>query len=193
VVALDIDTRFLAPLTAPGLETVALDVTEEPLPRGEFDLVHARLLLEHFPARADVLSNMIAATKPGGWVLVEDLDWATAVVLDPPSDVHRRVAGAIRSLLCRHGYDPHYGRSLPRRLRAAGLSAVGTRAESIQVDADPVAGIPQWELLADQFAPHLVSSGLVDQHDLDEFHALLHDGHTVCFAPLMVSCWGRVA
>ena len=103
------------------------------------------------------------------------------------------MAGAIRSLLCRHGYDPHYGRSLPRRLRSAGLTHVGTRAESIQVDADPAAGIPQWELLADQFAPHLLSSGLVDQHDLDAFHALLHDGRTVCFAPLMISCWGRVA
>jgi len=192
VVALDIDTRFLEPLAAPQLETVALDVTEQPLPQGEFDLVHARLLLEHFPSRGDVLSNLIAAARPGGWVLVEDLDWATAMVLDPPSDVHRRVAGAIRSLLCRHGYDPHYGRSLPRRLRAAGLSDVGTRAESIQVDADPVAGVPQWELLAEQFAPHLLSSGLVDQHDLDAFHALLHDGHTVCFAPLMVSCWGKV-
>jgi SAM-dependent methyltransferase len=192
VVALDIDTRFLAPLAAPQLETVALDVTEQPLPRGEFDLVHARLLLEHFPARGDVLSNMIAATKPGGWVLVEDLDWATAMVLDPPSDVHRRVASAIRSLLCRHGYDPHYGRSLTRRLRAAGLSDVGTRAESIQVDADPLTGVPQWELLAAQFADHLLASGLVDQADLDAFHELLHDGHTVCFSPLMVSCWGRV-
>src|SRR6185437_5900271 len=102
VVALDIDTRFLEPLAAPQLETLALDVTEQPLPRGEFDLVHARLLLEHFPARGDVLSNMIAAAKPGGWVLVEDLDWATAMVLDPPSDVHRRVASAIRSVLCCH-------------------------------------------------------------------------------------------
>jgi SAM-dependent methyltransferase len=193
VVALDIDSRFLEPLTAPHLETGTLDVTEQALPPGEFDLVHARLLLEHFPARGDVLSNMIGAAKPGGWVFLEDLDWATALVIDPPSDVHRRVASAIRSLFSRHGYDPHYGRSLPRRLRAAGLSDVGTRAESIRVDADPVLGVPQWELLADQFAPQLLSSGLVDQHDLDAFHELLHDGCTVCFAPLMVSCWGRVA
>jgi hypothetical protein len=55
-----------------------------------------------------------------------------------------------------------------------------------------VLGVPQWELLADQFAPHLLSAGLVDEADLEAFHALLHDGHTVCFAPLMVSCWGRV-
>lgn len=192
VVAVDIDTRFLEPLAAPGLEVLSLDVTAEPLPPGEFDLVHARLLLEHLPGRGDVLGNMIAAAKPGGWVVIEDLDWATAMVVDPPSDVHRRVTTGVRSVFTRHGYDPHYGRTLPRRLRAAGLSEVGTRAESIQVDADPVAGIPQWELLVDQFAPQMLSSGLLDQHDVDAFHELLHDGQTVCFAPLMVSCWGRV-
>ncbi len=192
VVALDIDTRFLEPLESPQLEVVAVDASTEPLPREQFDLVHARLLLEHLPARSEVLANMIQATKPGGWVLVEDFDWVTALVIDPPSDVHRRVASAIRSLLSRHGYDPHYGRTLPRCLRSAGLTNVVTRAESIQVDADPVLGIPQWELLAEQFAPPLLSSGLVDRSDLDAFHELLHDGHTVCFAPLMVSCWGRV-
>jgi SAM-dependent methyltransferase len=193
VAACDIDTRFLEPIASAQLEAVALDVTEQPLPRAEFDLVHARLLLEHLPARGDVLGKMIEATKPGGWVLVEDFDWATAMVVDPASDVHRRVATAIRSVLARHGYDPHYGRTLPRRLRAAGLGDIGTRAEAIQVDADPIDGVPQWELLADQFAPYLLSSGLVDQADLDAFHELLHDGATVCFAPLMVSCWGRVS
>ncbi|MBV9802039.1 MAG: methyltransferase domain-containing protein [Solirubrobacterales bacterium] len=192
VVALDVDTRFLEPLAGPGLEPVALDVTRSPLPEGAYDLVHARLVLEHLPERGHVLANMIRATQPGGWVLIEDFDWATALVVDPPSDVHRRVASAIRSVLSRRGYDPHYGRSLPRRLRAAGLTNIATRAESIQVDADPVQGIPQWELLADQLAPHTLAAGLTDQHELDAFHALLHDGRTVCFAPLMVSCWGQV-
>lgn len=192
VVALDVDTRFLDPLAGPNLESVELDVTERPLPTAEFDLVHARLLLEHLPARGEVLASMIQAAKPGGWVLVEDFDWVTALVIDPPSGVHGRVAGAIRSLFARHGYDPDFGRSLPRRLRAAGLGDVGTHAQSMLVDADPVNGVPQWELLADQLAPALLAAGLVGQEDLDAFHALLHDGHTVCFAPLMVSCWGRV-
>lgn len=193
VVALDVDTRFLDPLAGPHLESVALDVTERPLPTAEFDLVHARLLLETLPARGEVLANMIRATKPGGWVLVEDFDWATALVIDPSSDIHGRVATAIRSLFTRHGYDPLFGRSLPRRLRVAGLNDVGTHAQSILVTADPVKGVPQWELLADQLAPALLSAGLLGQEDLDAFHALLHDGHTVCFAPPMVSCWGRVS
>jgi hypothetical protein len=135
---------------------------------------------------------MIGATKPGGWVLVEDFDWATALVIDPPSAVHSRVAKAIQLLFTRHGYDAFFGRSLPRRLRAAGLGGVGTQAQSAVVDADPVNGAPQWELLADQLAPALLAADLVGQEDLDAFHTLLHDGHTVCFAPLMVSGWGQV-
>lgn len=193
VAALDVDTRFLDRLAGPHLEPVAFDVTERPLEPAEFDLVHARLLLEHLPARGEVLASMIRATRPGGWVLVEDFDWATALVIDPPSDVHSWVATAIQALFARHGYDPFFGRSLPGRLRTAGLDAVGTHAQAIVVDADPVNGVPQWELLADQLAPALLAAGLVGQEDLDAFGALLHDGHTVCFAPLMVSCWGRVS
>jgi SAM-dependent methyltransferase len=192
VVAVDLNTRFLEPLAGPHLEPVAVDVTNRALPRAEFDLVHSRLLLEHLPARGEVLANMIRAARPGGWVLVEDFDWSTALVIDPPSDVHSRVVRAVRSAFTRHGYDPHFGRSLPRRLRAAGLTDVTTRAESIQVEADPIHGVPQWELLADQLAPQLLAAGMVDQEDLDAFHRVLHDGHTVCFAPLMVSCWGQV-
>jgi len=192
VAAVDIDTRFLDRLAGPHLEPVSLDVTDRPLPKAEFDLVHARLLLEHLPARDEVLASMIRATKPGGWLLIEDFDWVTAPVIDPPSAVHRRVADAIRSLFTRHGYDPFLGRTLPRRLRAAGLDGVSANAQSILVDADPVRGVPQWELLADQLAPALIAAGLVEQDDLDAFHDLLHDGHSVCFAPLMVSCWGQV-
>ncbi len=191
VVAADIDTRFLEPLASGNLSAIALDVTKQPLPSDQFDLVHARLLLEHLPARDEALASMIRATTPGGWVLVEDFDWVTALVVDPPSEVHDRVATAIQSLFTSHGYDAHYGRSLPRRLRAAGLTNVATHAQSIQVFADPDRGVPQWELLGDQLAPALLGAGLVGQDDLDAFHDLWHDGDTVSFAPLMVSCWGQ--
>jgi SAM-dependent methyltransferase len=191
VIALDVDTRFLRPLADEHLQVLASDVTRAPLPEGGFDLVHARLLLEHLVKRDAVLTAMVEATANGGWVLAEDFDWSTALVIDPPSAVHDKVATAIMELFAAHGYDAAYGRTLPRRLRAAGLLDVGAHAESLQVRAHPEHGLPQWELLAEQLAPGLLAQGLLTQRDLDRFHELWHDGETVCFAPLMVSCWGR--
>ncbi|HWE33335.1 MAG TPA: methyltransferase domain-containing protein [Solirubrobacteraceae bacterium] len=192
VTALDADTRFLDPFASDRLEVVRSDITTEPPPAGAYDLVHARLLLEHLPERDRVLTAIVGAAKPGGWVLIEDFDWATALVIDPPSETHEKIATAIREVFTSHGYSPTYGRTLPRRLAEAGLTDVGTRAEAIQVQANREAGVPQWELLAQQFAPALLGHGLVTQDELDAFHALWHDGRTVGFSPLMVSCWGRV-
>lgn len=190
VVALDVDTRFLDPLASEYLEVRNTDVISEPLPVAEFDLVHARLLLEHLTEREHVLARMVEATKPGGRVLVEDFDWSTALVIDPPSATHDKITTAVIDLFSSHGYDPMYGRTLPRRLESAGLVEIGTRAQSVQVRADRERGLPAWELLADQLAPGLLAAGLVTHHDLEQFHELWHDGETVCFSPLMVSCWG---
>jgi SAM-dependent methyltransferase len=191
VTALDVDTRFLEPLESAGLAVVRADVTADPLPARAFDLVHARLLLEHLPQRDAVLAKLVRALRPGGVLLVEELDWSTALVVDPPSPAHTRVTEACLALFSAHAYDPHFGRRLPRRLRALGLVGTGTRAESIQVWADRERGLPPWELLADQLAPGLLAAGLVEPADLDAFHALWHDGETAGFAPLMVSSWGR--
>jgi ubiquinone/menaquinone biosynthesis C-methylase UbiE len=191
VTALDADTRFLAPLASERLTVVESDLTVADLPAGRFDLVHARLVLEHLPERDRVLDALAAAVRPGGWLLIEDFDWSTAMVVDPPNELHERVARACLTLFSAHAYDPYYGRRLPRRLAAAGLVEVGTHAESIQVRADHERGLPQWELLVDQLAPGLLAHDLLDVGDLERFHTLWHDNDTICFAPLLVSSWAR--
>jgi ubiquinone/menaquinone biosynthesis C-methylase UbiE len=191
VTALDSDTRFLAPLESERLKVVGADLAAATLPLGRFDLVHARLVLEHLPERDHVLASLATAVRPGGWLLIEDFDWSTAMVVDPPSELHERVARACLTLFSAHAYDPYYGRRLPRTLAAAGLVEVGTHAEAVQVRADRERGVPQWELLVDQLAPGLLAHGLVDAADLERFHDLWHDGESVCFAPLLVSSWAR--
>src|SRR4051794_22730767 len=78
VTALDSDARFLVPRES--LTVVESDLTNTNLPIGRFELVHARLVLEHLPERDQVLAKLAAAVRPGGWLLIEDFDWSTAMV-----------------------------------------------------------------------------------------------------------------
>lgn len=191
VLAVDSDTRFLDPLATEVLSVAELDITEGDLPDGPFDLVHARLLLEHLPQRDDVVARLTAQLAPGGWLFVEDFDWATATLTDPPSELEAKVADACRTVFSQHGYAADYGRRLPRALVAAGLTDVRTRAEAKVVRADAQRGLPQWELLVAQLGPAMLAQQLVTAAELEQFALLCHDGSTVFFAPMMVSCAAR--
>lgn len=191
VLAVDLDTRFLDPIEGGSLAVRRMDVTAETLPEGAFDLVHARLVLEHLPQRDEVLTALVRSLAPGGWLVLEDFDWSTATLVDPPTPVFDRVADACRTAFGLHGYDATYGRRLPRAFRSAGLVDVRTRAAAAQVWSDSDRGVPQWELLVAQLGPLLLAHGLVTQAELAEFTRLCRDGDAVFFAPLMVSCAGR--
>jgi SAM-dependent methyltransferase len=74
VVATDIDTRFLDGIPADNLQVLKHDVAGDPLPSGGFDLIHSRAVLTHLGARDAVLDKMIRALRPGGWLLLEEVD-----------------------------------------------------------------------------------------------------------------------
>ena len=76
VVATDLDvSRFGTPLLD-RLEVRRLDLVTDALPVGPWDLIHERLVLQHVPARLEVLDRMVAALAPGGWIVLEDFDTA---------------------------------------------------------------------------------------------------------------------
>ncbi len=77
VLVTDLDPRFLlesAELAHPQIAVQHHDIGSDPLPVQRFDLIHARLVLIHVPARELALERMITALKPGGWLVVEDFD-----------------------------------------------------------------------------------------------------------------------
>ena len=47
VLAIDIDTRFVEPLAGDTIEVRQLEIRTHELPEREFDLAHARLVLDH--------------------------------------------------------------------------------------------------------------------------------------------------
>jgi SAM-dependent methyltransferase len=128
VVSLDVDTRFQPPSSG-VVEVRSVDVTSEPIGDREFDLVHARAVLQHLAQREAVLDAMIAATKPGGWIVVSDIDWIqydAQPVPEPFATLSRVLRGLSSS---RHGYDGTWGRMLVDAFATRGLTEVAGRGE----------------------------------------------------------------
>ena len=70
---------FPGDLECRNLEVLRHDITRDPMPEREFDLIHARMILIHLPERDAVLRRLAAALKPGGWLVCEEFDAVPAV------------------------------------------------------------------------------------------------------------------
>jgi SAM-dependent methyltransferase len=195
VLAFDTDTRFLRHVSGgPGrLDVVQADILADDLPRGTFDLVHTRHVLAHLGAQAaEAVRRMSAALRPGGWLVVEDID-ATEMLLatdDPPAqDAANVVVGAFREAIAQRGADANIGRRLPTLLEAAGLV-------DVEVDARMPfrrGGEPNDIAVATLAAvrPALVDSG-IDPGLVDRVLDTLTDPSSRRFDALQVAAWGRM-
>jgi SAM-dependent methyltransferase len=126
VVSLDVDTRFQPPSTD-VIEVRQVDITAEPIGDSEFDLVHARGVLQHLVSREAVLDAMIRAAKPGGWIVVTDTDWLQFDA-QPVPEPFATLSSILRNLsVQQHGYDGGWGRMLVSALQARGVDAVDGR------------------------------------------------------------------
>jgi trans-aconitate methyltransferase len=142
VTALDLDTSLLGWLASSNLEVVEGDVLEIELQAQSFDLIHTRLVLMHIPERRRALERMIRWLRPGGCLVVEELDWmAMQADCDPErSAMFRAYQEALPTI------DFGCGRALLGELTAAGL-----RDTTADVRVDVVdGGTPraQWDQLS---------------------------------------------
>src|SRR5262245_57324216 len=134
VVATDLDARFLAD-DRENLDVWTHDIASGPLDPDAFDLIHARAMLEHVPQRVEALRRMVGALRPGGWVVLEDVDFDATMAPVMVSlgdrgefaDLYRQGLAAVATLFRATGADPGYGPKLPQALRDAGLVDVGAQ------------------------------------------------------------------
>src|SRR5262249_44149957 len=75
VLVTDIDPRFIeGPQRHATVDRRRHDIGLDPLPEQAFDLIHARLVLQHVPQRQKALEKLVAALKPRGWLVIEEFD-----------------------------------------------------------------------------------------------------------------------
>jgi hypothetical protein len=136
---------------------------------------------------------MVAALRPGGWLLVEDADTdlQPLACLDEVGPAQRRanrLRRAVRELMTRRGADLRYGRTLPRALRAAGLVDV-TAAGCF-----PVGGVACDRLetaTVRMVRAELLAAELANDDEIDAHLAAVDAGKLdLTLAPL-ISAWGR--
>jgi SAM-dependent methyltransferase len=195
VLATDLDTTVLEGLSHPNLEVKVHDVLEHDLPEAEFDLVHVRLVLGWLADRPTALRRLIAALKPGGWLVAEDLDFASAVA-DPRMGADlcarfTRIAAAHDAVITnRHGFDPGYGRRVAGDLADAGLTDCACRGRaSMWRSGEPGGEI--WRLSLEQLRDGIIDLNLMDAGEVDAAIELCTDPRFSSLSPVMMTAWGR--
>jgi SAM-dependent methyltransferase len=99
---------------------VAGDVHRLPFPDESFDLVYSRFLFEYLAATQAAADELLRVCRPGGTVLLQDLDVQLVNHYPPDPELDRGIAEAL-ALLEPTGFDPHVGRKLRHLLEHAGL------------------------------------------------------------------------
>ena len=193
VLATDIEPHFLAALDYPNLTAQRHNIVTDELPERAFDLVHARMLLEHLPERDRVLRRLVAALRPGGWLLCEDLDEGSIGLIAPADAasqaVFTLVQQARKAVMQSRGHVPAYGRQLAALFRDAGLVDVRAEGQVPVFQAGPEAEFAR--LTIAQLRGAIVEAGAATAADIDAYTALLASPSFTMVGPTLFAARGR--
>ncbi|KAF9048229.1 S-adenosyl-L-methionine-dependent methyltransferase [Hymenopellis radicata] len=138
VLAVDMNPLPARPLPS-NIRFQQVNVLEPfPFPPGSFDVVHIRFVLCHLPHGHTLLPRIIELVAPGGWLLVDDIDFLHAFEgLEKAPGVRSGFAGLIKSMES-HSGDPHFGKTLSSSLESStALSEVNVQKVELPINPTP--------------------------------------------------------
>jgi SAM-dependent methyltransferase len=194
VAATDLHTRFLAGHDLPNLEVRTHDLLADDLEAAHYDLVHCRFVLMHLPDPARALRRLAAAVRPGGWLLVEEMDRAALGAADP---AHPRAAGFDRRMRTLHAalratgtVDPDLGRRLPALVEGQGLRELGHDGVTFTGRGGSLLA-RNWQMTLRLFRGRLVAAGGLTEEDFEELDRPLDDPSFWFVGFTSFCAWGR--
>jgi SAM-dependent methyltransferase len=196
VLATDLDPRFVDGHGRGNLTVMRHDVMRDPLAPASFDLIHARAVLVHLEDRRAGLSRLISALRPGGWLVIEDVDFGGAAadligryaVPSREANMCQRMYAAVAAVFARAGADSTFGSQLPALLTDLRLGEIGGELHAPIVSGGADGWVP---LSFEHLLPHMLASGLLTEADAARAPAFLADPNGRYLPPLMVTTWGR--
>jgi ubiquinone/menaquinone biosynthesis C-methylase UbiE len=157
------------------------DITHLDFPDATFDAARGERVLLHAPDAAAAVAEMARVTRPGGRLVVFDLDMGTVALDHPDLVTTRRIMSALSDKVS----NGCIGRQLPRLFRQAGLGDVEVEPATVIMPPLPVMTGLLSVMLAD-------SPDIIDPADLAAWLAPLQEaeqaGHVfACAGGFIVS------
>lgn len=196
VLATDIDPRFLGELERPNLEVRCHNIVQDPLPEAAFDLIHTRLVLAHLSGQAleSALNRSVAALKPGGWLVAEEMDFIS--IIPAPwcetgaAERFARAVDAHNQVMAARGFDCFYGRQVARDLETHGLEDVATEGRAF-VWSGGSPGTRAWSVTLEQLFDEIIATAMISADELNQVIECLSDPNLAFLSQLTVAAWGR--
>lgn len=159
----------------------------------EADVVYARFILSHLRDPAAVLAKVRRVVRPGGVVIVEDVDFRGHFSY-PQNDAYDRYVELYTALGRMRGVDPHIGARVPSLLTEAGYAGVGLRIVQPAATSGDVARVVPLTFAA--VAPQGIAAGLVSEDEAASILAALEeqaaDPNALVSFPRVMQAWARV-
>src|SRR5436190_8057191 len=140
----------------PHVKFVCGDAHAMQFPSDSFDLVFSRMLLQYLQEKERAVAEMVRVCRPGGVVLLQDLDGQLLWHFPEDPAVQRTVRKVVTALTAT-GFDPFVGRKLFWLAQKVGLKNLNVQVECYHLIAGEIdPGIlKQWELKLEIARPQL--------------------------------------
>lgn len=176
------------------VEFVHRDATSTGLPADGFDLAHERLVLVNVADPAAVVSELVRLVRPGGIVVLEEVDWLSWQC-EPPHPAWVELRHLLHQLWNSRRFDPCIGRRLPALFANAGVHDAQAIAHA-GIDGNDQ---PYQRLIigfAERFGSQLIELGFTTPGQL---HRLIQQvvehldrPGTIVVRAMTVQAWGTV-
>jgi ubiquinone/menaquinone biosynthesis C-methylase UbiE len=188
VLAVDQNTRFVADIAGPGLDVREQDITVVPFPESVFDFVHSRMVLQHLAQRERLVEQLIASLKPGGWLLLEEMETFSLFQNDPGPFL--QVVEIMHAMGRAAGTAVNWARTLPGTFQRLGMLNVGAEGEMLYFRG----GTPTAEyhrLTGELHMPYAEKMGLLTREQFGQYCVRLKDPAAWFYGPTIFGVWGR--
>jgi ubiquinone/menaquinone biosynthesis C-methylase UbiE len=175
----------------PGLRFLRADVRSTGLADGAFDYTWCQYVFQYLPQRRAALDELIRVTRPGGRVVVSEIDGFGLGNYPFPEALQASCQLFVEGL-SRTGFDLFVGRKLFHEFRQAGLLDVRVHVlpQYVVAGAADVRIMEDWRTRFEALAPHVIpvfSSPAAYEVHCRDYLQMLADPNTLKYAVRLVT------